>query len=85
MIKVYIMPSCPDCAYLLDQFDERFTVIDIGSDVKLLKEFIALRDNSDIFADLKKDGKLGIPCFVKEDGTISFVPEDFGLRGRKED
>lgn len=85
MIKAYIMPSCPDCAYLLDQFDERFTVIDIGSHVKLLKEFIALRDNDEHFAKLKKEGKLGIPCFVREDGTISLVPEDFGLESRKEE
>lgn len=84
MIKVYSMPSCPDCAFLKDQYDERFEVIDIGSHVKLLKEFMAIRDNNPLFEELKKDGKLGIPCFQMEDGTITLKPEDVGLIARSE-
>lgn len=34
-----------------------------------LKEFLAIRENNAIFDNAKKNGGLGIPCFVLEDGT----------------
>lgn len=34
-----------------------------------LKEFPAIRENDAIFDNAKKNGGLGIPCFVFEDGT----------------
>ena len=34
-----------------------------------LKEFLAIRENDAIFDNAKKNGGLGIPCFVLEDGT----------------
>lgn len=82
MIKVYGMPSCPDCAWVKPQLDDRFEYIDIGSHVRLLKEFIDLRDHRKEFDRLKSQGDLCIPCFVKEDGQISFRPEDFGLTSK---
>lgn len=47
MIKVYGMPTCPDCAYVHEQIKDRtgeFEYINIGEDVQYLKEFVRLRD-----------------------------------------
>ena len=47
MIKVYGMPTCPDCAYIHVQIKDRtgeFEYINIGEDVQYLKEFVRLRD-----------------------------------------
>lgn len=87
MIKVYGMPSCPDCSYVDEQIkdDDGFDVIDIGSDVRLLKEFIRLRDGNPAFDEVKKNGSIGIPCFVKEDGSATLVPEKVGLKSRPAD
>ena len=52
---------------------------DIGSDVHVMKEFLRLRDTSPVFDEAKKNGSIGIPCFVLEDGTVTLDPKDAGL------
>jgi len=81
MITVYGMPSCPDCAHVKKQIEgnTNFELIDIGSHVHLLKEFLSIRDKSPIFDEIRASGKAGIPCFVLEDGTVTLTPEDVGL------
>ena len=39
-----------------------------------------LRDSHPAFDKVKKQGAVGIPCFLLEDGAITFRPEDVGLR-----
>lgn len=73
------MATCPDCfevkARLSDNPD--FEIIDIGEHVRKLKEFIRLRDSSPAFNSVKANGSIGIPCFVSEDGQISFDTERY--------
>ena len=66
MIKIYSMNTCPDCIYVEEQIqgDDRYEIIDIGSHVKYLKEFLRIRDNSPVFNEAKKVGAAGIPCLV---------------------
>ena len=42
MIKVYIMPTCPDCQVLMDRLKDnsRYEVIDIGTHVKHMGPYI---------------------------------------------
>jgi len=37
-----------------------------------MKEFLHLRDNRDEFTDIKKEGYVGVPCFLLEDDSIDF-------------
>lgn len=85
MIKIYGMKSCPDCVAVDKQVegDSRYQVIDIGEHVRLLKEFLRLRDNNPVFDEAKKKGYAGIPCFVLEDGTVTLNPEEAGLKSGK--
>ena len=80
MIKVYIMDTCPDCTILYDTIknNPKYDVIDIGTHIRNLKEFIHLRDNEIIFNEAKKLGYLGIPCFILEDGSITLNPKEVG-------
>ena len=73
MITIYGMPSCPDCSYVESQVsgNDQFQFIDIGAHVKNLKAFLRLRDTSPVFDDAKTNGYAGIPCFVKEDGSVT--------------
>ena len=81
MIKVYVMETCPDCTHVKEQAkgDNRFTLIDIGAHVRNLKEFLRLRDTHPAFADIRADGKVGIPCFVTEEGNVTFDWEEVAL------
>lgn len=85
MIKIYGMPSCPDCSFVERQAEGRegYEVIDIGSHVRLLKEFLRLRDSSPVFDDARRHGRAGIPCFVLDDGRVTLVPEEAGLKSRE--
>ena len=44
--------------------------MDIGQQARSLKEFLVLRDNHPAFAKVRERGNIGIPCFVKEDGSV---------------
>ena len=48
MIKVYIMPTCPDCQVLMDKLNDtsQYEVVDIGTHVLHMKQFIHIRDTS---------------------------------------
>lgn len=84
MIRIYGMPSCPDCTYVEEQVrgNDNYEIIDIGSHAIHLKAFLRLRDGSGVFDEAKRNGFAGIPCFVLEDGTVTLRPEDAGLRPR---
>ncbi len=73
------MATCPDCSEVKERLSGNpdFEIIDIGEHVRNLKEFIRLRDSSPAFDSVKAAGSIGIPCFVEEDGRISFDTEEF--------
>lgn len=81
MIKVYGMPSCPDCARIepLIEGNTEFEYIDIGKNVRDLRAFLNLRDHNPAFDEIKKHGGIGIPCFVYEDGRVTLAAEEVGL------
>ena len=84
MIKIYGMSTCPDCTFVEEQIkgDNRYEIIDIGLHVKNLKAFLKLRDHHPAFDEARRNGSVGIPCFVLEDGTVTLTPEDAGLHSR---
>lgn len=82
MIKMYVMKTCPYCEYVERQIpegDTRFKIIDIGTHIRNLREFIQLRDSSPAFDESKKVGDVGIPCYVLEDGNVTLSSKDVGL------
>lgn len=84
MIKIYSMPTCPDCEWVEKQIEGKsgYEIIDIGSHVRKLKEFLRLRDTDPAFDSARKAGAAGIPCFVLEDGLVTLIPEEAGLHSR---
>ena len=82
MIKLYGIKTCPECSGLYEQVkgDSRFEIIDVGQHILLFKEFLSLRDNREEFAPARENGYAGLPCCVLEDGTITFSPEEVGLK-----
>jgi glutaredoxin-related protein len=72
MTKVYVMESCPDCVEVKQRYsnDPGFELVDIGKQARDLKEFLVLRDTHPAFEKVRERGNIGIPCFVKNDGTV---------------
>ncbi len=84
MIRIYGMATCPDCTYVEAQVEgnDNYEIIDIGRHVRDLKAFLRLRDTAPAFEGVRRRGIVGIPCFVLEDGTVTLVAEEAGLRSR---
>lgn len=84
MTKIYVMETCRDCTFVEEQLNgsQDFEIIDIGSHVLKLREFLTLRDSHPAFEAVRRAGRVGIPCFVFEDGRVSLSPEDAGLVSR---
>ena len=66
------MKSCPDCVEVKARYKDNpaYELVDIGQQARSLKEFLVLRDNHPAFAKVRERGNIGIPCFVKEDGSV---------------
>ena len=52
-------------------FDARLYKQDITGSMANLKEFLKLRDRLPLYEDARAEGFVGIPSFVKDDGTIT--------------
>lgn len=84
MLKIYGTMLCKDCVSCVELFPKagiEFEFCDFKDDLNYLKEFLKLRDNSPLFNEAKTNGGIGIPCIVREDGSItldwvSFLPEE---------
>ena len=80
MIKIYGSMLCPDCVACrkdLDEADVSYEYLDFSEDLKNLKEFLKIRDGDPLFDDLRAEGKIGIPCLVREDGSITLDWAEF--------
>lgn len=72
MMKVYGSDICIDCRnYHAIQKNRGFEAeyIDITASTRNLKEFLQFRDSDPVFDAVKEHGGIGIPLFVREDGT----------------
>jgi glutaredoxin-related protein len=77
-VKMYGIRSCPDVRATLAMFEKNGIMVDFrdfNENIVFLKEFLSLRDRSPLFDNAKSRGNIGIPCFVAEDGAISFDPD----------
>ncbi len=74
MIKIYGSMLCPDCVKCREDLDRAgiaYEYLDFAESLLHLKEFLKIRETSPLFEDVKKNGSIGIPCLMKEDGSIT--------------
>ena len=80
MLKIYGSMQCPDCVKCREDLDKAgvtYEYLDFADSLLNLKQFLSIRDTYPQFADIRKDGKIGIPCIVNENGTISLTWEEY--------
>ena len=75
-MKVTVVGShlCPDTLYALNRLSAAKVEIDfknLSASLSDLKFYLSLRQESPVYADIRANGGIGIPCFVLEDGTVT--------------
>lgn len=78
MLKIYGSMLCPDCVKCRDALDKagvEYEFRDFSESLKNLKEFLKLRDDNPLFDGVRQEGKIGIPCILREDGSITLCWE----------
>ena len=75
-MKVTVIGShlCPDTLYALNRLSEVKAEIEfknLSASLPDLKAYLALRDSDPHYEAVKKNGGIGIPAFVLEDGTVT--------------
>ena len=80
MVKFYGSHICSGCrearALFAEKNFEGFEFIEITESTDNLREFLKLRDTRKELQEAKEAGRIGIPCFVREDGSITLEAED---------
>ena len=72
MIVVIGSNLCSDTMGTVAKLKEEgmaFEFHNISANLDCLKEYLELREKSPLYAPVKAEGRIGIPCFIKEDGT----------------
>ena len=80
MLTIFGSMLCPDCVACREDLEKAgvfHDYKDFSEDLRNLKEFLALRDHNAVFEEAKAAGKIGIPCIVRPDGTVTLDWEEF--------
>lgn len=67
-----LCPDCVECRKDLDAEGIQYDYRDFSENLLYLKEFLRIRDENPLFGNIKAEGKIGIPCIIHDDGSISF-------------
>jgi glutaredoxin-related protein len=79
MLKIYGSMLCPDCVRCREELDKagvEYEYLDFSENLKNLKEFLLLREGP-LFDAIRAEGKIGIPCIQREDGSVPLDWEEF--------
>ena len=74
MLKIYgsmLCPDCVDCCRDLTEANVEYQFCDFADSLLNLKEFLKMRDESALFEDSRAAGRIGIPCILREDGSLT--------------
>lgn len=80
MLTIYGSMQCPDCVRCRKDLDEKgvaYLYLDFSDSLRNLKAFLSIRDTDPRFVAVKEQGSIGIPCIVKEDGSVTLSWEEF--------
>lgn len=65
---------CPDTLYAVNRLVSAGVEVDfqdILSCHAALRTYLNLREHSDLYAEIRGTARLGVPCFQREDGSLT--------------
>lgn len=79
-MKITVIGShlCPDTLYALNQLAAGAEVSfqDILSCRAALLTYLSIRETSELYASIRGTQRLGVPCFQREDGSLTLELKD---------
>lgn len=79
MLKIYGSMLCPDCVRCRQELERagvEYVFLEFADSLQNLKEFLKLRDENPLFDEVRAQGKIGIPCLQREDGSLTLRWEE---------
>lgn len=75
-MKITVIGShlCPDTLYALNRLTGAGVEVDFQDLLSChaaLKTYLNLRETSDLYAQIRGTERLGVPCFQREDGSLT--------------
>lgn len=80
MLKIYGSMLCPDCVQCrkdLDGAKVAYEYLDFSDNLWNLKVFLKLRDEDPAFQEVRGEGRIGIPCILRPDGSVTLEWEEY--------
>ncbi len=80
MLKIYGSMQCPDCVQCREDLDKAgiaYEYLDFADSLLYLKDFLGYRDSNPVFTEVKAAGSIGIPCIIREDGSLTLDWAEF--------
>ena len=80
MIRIYGSMLCGDCVRCREDLDKAgvtYEYLDFGQCLGNLKEFLKIRDGNPLFDTARQEGMIGIPCILREDGSVTLDWAEF--------
>ncbi len=82
-MKMFYSKLCPDCTNALAAMaehgitEDQYEAVAVTDSMKNLREFIYFREeNTAAFEPIRPFRAIGLPCFILDDGKISFDVND---------
>lgn len=78
-VKVIGSHLCPDTLFAINKLAEvkaEVEYVDILSCHEALREYLALRETGEVYADIRGTQRLGVPCFIREDNSMTLDLDD---------
>lgn len=72
-MTIYGSMLCQDCVRCREELDRagiEYTFLDFGEELKNLKTFLRIREGNPLFDQARREGNIGIPCLVLDDGSV---------------
>ena len=79
-MTIYGSMLCKDCVQCCEELkaaDVQYEFRDFKDDLMWLRIFLKMREESALFQQVKENGAIGIPCIVKEDGSVTLSWDEF--------
>ena len=73
-MKIYGSMLCPDCVRCREELDKAgiaYEFLAFGENLQNLKDFLKIRDGNPLFDQARREGKIGIPCIVRDDESVT--------------
>lgn len=80
MVRIYGSKLCKDCVQCLEDLDKAgvaYEYLDFAENLLHLKTFLHIRETNPLFDEVRRNGAIGIPCILRQDGSVTLDWSEF--------